>query len=53
MSKKFEEQDGNEKHDEIAGAQGGNACAQTPYGGSVTWRTGEACSSEGGGPSQI
>jgi hypothetical protein len=29
MSKKFEEQDGNEKHDEIAGAQSGNDCAQT------------------------
>jgi hypothetical protein len=38
MSKKFEEQDGNEKHDEIAGAQSGNDCAQT----------GEDCSSEGG-----
>jgi len=38
MSKKFEEQDGNEKHDEIAGAQTGNDCAQT----------GEDCSSESG-----
>ena len=38
MSTKFEEQDGNEKHDEIAGAQNGNNCAQT----------GEGCSSEGG-----
>ena len=36
MSKNFEEQDGNEKHDEIAGAQSGNDCAQT----------GEVCSSE-------
>ena len=35
MSKNFEEQDGNEKHDEIAGAQSGNDCAQT----------GEDCSS--------
>jgi hypothetical protein len=38
MSKKFEEQDGNEKHDEIASAQSGNDCTQT----------GEDCSSEGG-----
>ena len=52
MSKKFEEQDGNEKHDESAGAQSGNDCAQTHYGRSVARRTGEACSSEGGGPSQ-
>jgi hypothetical protein len=36
MSRNFEEQDGNEKHDEIAGAQSGNDCAQT----------GEDCSSE-------
>jgi hypothetical protein len=36
MSKKFEEQDGNEKLDEIAGAQNGNDCAQA----------GEDCSSE-------
>ena len=38
MSKKFEEQDDNEKHDEIAGAQSGNDCEQT----------GEDCSSEDG-----
>jgi len=36
MSKNFEEQDGNEKHDENAGTQSGNDCAQT----------GEVCSSE-------
>jgi hypothetical protein len=47
MSKKFEEQDGNEKHDEIAGAQSGNDCAQTCRGGSIPWGTGEDCSSEG------
>ena len=29
MSKNFEQQDGNEKHDEIASAQSGNDCAQT------------------------
>ena len=46
MSKKFEEQDGNEKHDEIAGAQSGNDCAQTRR-GSIPWGTGENCSSEG------
>ena len=38
MSKKFEEQDDDEKHDEIAGAQSSNDCAQT----------GEDCSSEDG-----
>jgi len=27
MSKKFEEQDDNEKHDEIAGAQTGEDCS--------------------------
>jgi hypothetical protein len=48
MSKKFEEQNGNEKHDEIAGAQSGNDRAQTRRRGSVSWRTGEDCSSEGG-----
>jgi hypothetical protein len=48
MSKKFEEQNGNEKHDEIAGAQSGTDCAQTPRRGSVPWRTGEDCSSQGG-----
>jgi hypothetical protein len=29
MSRNFEEQDGNEKHDEIADAERGNDCAQT------------------------
>ena len=29
MSRKFEEQDGNEKHVEIADAERGNDCAQT------------------------
>jgi hypothetical protein len=43
MSKKFEEQDGNEKHDEIAGAESGNDCAQTRHHG----HAGEVCSSEG------
>ena len=46
MSKKFEEQDGNEKHDEIAGAQSGSDRAQTRRRGSVSWRTGEDCSSQ-------
>jgi hypothetical protein len=36
MSRNFDEQNGNEKHDEIAGAQSGNDRAQT----------GEECSSE-------
>jgi hypothetical protein len=43
MSKKFEEQDDNEKHDEIAGAQSVSDCAQTRLGR----RTGEDRSSEG------
>jgi hypothetical protein len=47
MSKKFEEQDGNKKHDEIGGAQSGNDCAQTRRRGSVSWRIGEDYSSEG------
>ena len=38
MSRKFEEQDDDEKHDKIAGAQSRNDCAQT----------GEDCSSEDG-----
>jgi hypothetical protein len=42
MSKKFEEQDGNKRHDEIAGAQSANDCAQTR----LSWRTGEDCFSE-------
>jgi hypothetical protein len=29
MSRNFEEQHGNEKHDEIADAESGNDCAQT------------------------
>jgi len=29
MSRNFEEQDGNEKHHEITGAQSSNDCAQT------------------------
>jgi hypothetical protein len=29
MSRNFEEQDGNEKHDEIADAESDNDCAQT------------------------
>jgi hypothetical protein len=48
MSRNFEEQDGNEKHDEIAGAQNGNDCAQTRHGDSLPGRTGEDCSSKGG-----
>ena len=36
MSRNFEKRDGNEKHDEIAGAQDGNDSAQT----------GEDCSSK-------
>ncbi len=46
MSKKFEKQNGNEKHDEIAGAQSGNDCAQTRCGESTSWGTSEDCSSE-------
>jgi len=47
MSKKFEEQDGNEKHDKVAGAQSDTDCTQIGRRGSVSWRTGEDFSSEG------
>ena len=48
MSKKFEEQDGNKKHDEIAGAQSGNDCAEARHHGSVPWCNVENGSSESG-----
>jgi hypothetical protein len=48
MSRFFEEQNGNENDDKIAGAQKHHDGAQSRPGESVAWRTGEVCSSENG-----